>query len=155
MQETPCHEYWQELALPGVHYVCYATDEECGTNDTALTSITNLVSQISVDSNLDNLTAAVLWAKFHDTEVQQIIENAHTLLSWVLSTDGIYTYTRELLLAYTERITYPVNRLAGAVRFVCNDSGKLTFTPLFMRKKKNVGSFLTPARALLRHRLLL
>lgn len=95
-QDSPCIEYWEGLLEPGVHY-------------------------ISTDSNFDNLTAAIEWAREHDAEVVAMVDRAHELLHSALSVEGIYFFMQQLLLGYSELFHYtPVVNPARAKELVCS-----------------------------------
>lgn len=95
----PCQEFWEQHLMPYVHYV-------------------------PVDSQLDNLTAAIEWAIANPTAAQRIVRSANKLMQHIWSANGIYYYVRSLLreLAKPEaphvNITGP---LATARLFRCHN----------------------------------
>lgn len=106
-QHSPCGEYWEELLRPYVHF-------------------------LPTDSNFDNLTDTLDWAQAHDPAVRQIVRQAQAFVDSVLSVEGIYFYTAELLRQFSTLFRYPIvphpqSRMfrcpAGACRFVHRAAG--------------------------------
>lgn len=75
VQETLCKEYYGLLATPNHHY-------------------------IPIAGSLNNLTEAVRWARSHDVEVKQIIENGIKFFDKYLTKSSMLCYMQELLSAY-------------------------------------------------------
>lgn len=58
---------------------------------------------IPVEENLGDLLVQIEWAKTHDTECQQISENARNLATEILTQEMAYLYFYRLLEAYAEK----------------------------------------------------
>ena len=74
---------------------------------------------LPTDSNFDNISAVIEWAREHDAEVQQIVLNANELIDQVLSAEGIYHYWSRMLKGF-HAITHTAPTLhKNALEFVC------------------------------------
>ncbi len=74
---------------------------------------------IPTDSNFDNISLAVQWARAHDAEVRAIVHNANEFVDQILSAEGIYHYFGRLFAGF-HKITHaaPV-LLPGSLEFTC------------------------------------
>lgn len=93
LQQTPCHEFFQPLLRPYVHYVPLRND------------LTDLVAQIT-------------WARTHDDRVRDIVAAAGDWAASVGTQQGWVYYLERVFERYAAMMTYRPTRRKGAQRFV-------------------------------------
>jgi hypothetical protein len=76
---------------------------------------------VPIDSNLDNLTQAIVWAIKHDARVQQIVEKANARASEVLQPRTMFRYTEATLEGYARLFKYVPKLHHRAIRFLCDE----------------------------------
>ena len=76
---------------------------------------------IPVDSNLQNVTNAVLWARDHDEQMQRVVAAANAATRELVSPSAIFRYSEETLLAYARLLKYRPVLHQRAVPFVCEE----------------------------------
>merc|ERR1711871_3661 len=81
MQDMPALPWYQLFLQPHVHY-------------------------LPVDSNLKNLTEAIIWAREHDDEVQRMVRAANALTRELVRPRSIFRYTEEMLSGYARLLKY-------------------------------------------------
>jgi hypothetical protein len=92
LQETKCHEYYQELMRPYEHYV-------------------------PVKGNFDDLIEKVEWARKNEQEAQQIAINALELQLKYLTPDAIQDYMNVLFDGYSKLMKYKPIRAASTEKY--------------------------------------
>ena len=74
---------------------------------------------LPTDSNFDNISAVVEWARENDNKVQQIVRNANELLDQVLSVEGVYHYWTEIFVGLSRLTRHKPEVHPSARQFVC------------------------------------
>lgn len=102
LQDTPCHEFFQPLMKPWVHY-------------------------IPVQNDLSDLVDRVRWAREHETEARLIGQRAAEFAQDFLTTSAWQFYIKHLLRHYSSLIKYEPKRRPAAKRFkgavLCENRG--------------------------------
>lgn len=83
IQETPCHEYYQDLMEPYVHYVPF-------------------------DADLKNLVSQIEWAVQNEKTAESIAKKALTLANEYLTEEAIQCYMNLVFSQYAALIKYQV-----------------------------------------------
>ena len=84
-------------------------------------------THLALDSNLRNLSDAVLWARAHDAEVRRMVARANVAMHTAMSVSGIRLYMRELLQNYALLLNRGGHRTRlhpRAVELGCEPSGE-------------------------------
>lgn len=83
LQETPCHEYYQDLMEPYVHYIPF-------------------------DADFKNLASQIEWATHNHEAAERIANNALALANEHLTEEAIQCYMNSLFSKYAALIEYQV-----------------------------------------------
>ena len=96
MQDMPALPWYLRMLKPYEHYV-------------------------PVESNLRNLTEAVLWAREHDEEARRMVAAANALTRELVSPPAMFRYAEEVLLGYSRLMQYKPVLHERAAQFVCEE----------------------------------
>jgi hypothetical protein len=95
-QDMPAMPWYQRFLRAGVHYV-------------------------PVDSNLANITQAVMWARAHDDEAQRMVVNANEDVRQLVTPKAMFRYSEAVLEKYAQLMRYQPTLHKRAVPFQCDE----------------------------------
>ena len=107
-QDMPALPWYQLFLRAGVHY-------------------------LPVDSNLANITQAVIWAREHDNEAQRMVVTANEDVRELVRPKAMFRYSEALLEKYAQLLRYQPVLHKRAVPFQCDEIASSNRTCKFHR----------------------